>query len=215
MKRMANIFLSASVPYLVEGKDPWYFENADTIAIRDAVLGVANAVLPEHCLIWGGHPSITKLIRYSYQAMTGCDDDNELRKLSKDHVVLYQSAWYSDIMPDENAAFGQVIITGKKTTKETSLAYMRQRMLTDSDICLGVFIGGMDGVDKHEYPLFRELCPKALAIPFPTTGAAALKIYDSNKDYLNQVLEGKFVDRLKKDYAFIDLTKDLIKFACV
>lgn len=211
---MANIFLSASVPYLGEEKDPWYFENADTVAIRDAVLGIANAVLPEHCLIWGGHPSITKLIRYSYQAITGCDDDNKLKELSKNHVILYQSAWYSDVMPDENATFGRVEIIDKKSTKEESLLHMRRHMLTDSDICLGLFIGGMDGVDGHEYPLFRKLCPKALAIPFPTTGAAALKIYDSDKDYLNHVLGCEFVDRLKKDYAFIDLTKDLIKFAC-
>ena len=210
---MLNVFLSASVPYLADGRDSWYFENADLVAIRDAVLGVANTVLQENCLIWGGHPSITKLIRYSYQAMTGVEDDNELKIMTGDHVKIYQSKWFSDQFPKENQAFGNLILTDKCNTLKDSLALMREKMLCDNEICLGIFIGGMDGVDQQEYPLFREQCPHALAVPFPTTGAAALKIYNSNKEYLSKKLGYDFTDRLWKDYAYMDLTHDLIQFA--
>ena len=61
---------------------------------------------------------------------------------------------------------------------------------------------------------FREKCPHALAVPFPTTGAAALKIYNSSKEYLSKKLGDDFTDRLWKDYAYMDLTHDLIQIAC-
>ena len=211
---MINVFLSASVPYLSDDKESWYFENADLTAIRDAILGIANIVLPEYCLTGGGHPSITKLIRYAYQTMTGLEDDKELLRISKAHVRLYQSEYFLNDMPEENDSFGNLILTEKKTTKVESLRIMRYRMLTDFKIKLGLFVGGMEGVDKHEYYLFRELCPNALAIPFPTTGAAALRIYHREREYLNNVLGVELYGRLMKDYAYMDLTSDLIKLAC-
>lgn len=210
---MINVFLSASVPYLSEDKDSWYFENADLTAIRDAILGIANVVLPNYCLIWGGHPSITKLVRYAYQAMEGIEDDKELHKLSQNHVRLYQSEFFLDEMPEENNAFGKLIITEKKETRAESLQVMRLRMLTDEKISLGLFVGGMDGVEKQEYHIFRKQCPKAPAIPFPTTGAAALRIYQTEKEYLRNTVGVEFYERLMKDYAYMDLTHDLIKLA--
>ena len=57
-----NIFLSASVP--LPDRDPKYIETADIIAIRDAVIALVTVALPNHRIIWGGHPSITPLIYY-------------------------------------------------------------------------------------------------------------------------------------------------------
>ena len=89
---MDNIFLSASVPYLGNGKDPVYHDTADFIAIREAVLGAATAILPDSCLVWGGHPSITYLIRELYKAIIGTDDDEKIRFLSKEHTHNDESA---------------------------------------------------------------------------------------------------------------------------
>ena len=57
-----NIFLSASIP--LPERDAKYIDTADIIAIRDAVIALSTVVLPNHRIIWGGHPSVTPLIYY-------------------------------------------------------------------------------------------------------------------------------------------------------
>jgi hypothetical protein len=64
---MTNIFLSASIP--LPERHPKYYETADLIAIRDAVIALASIALPNHRIIWGGHPSITPLIYYVIERM--------------------------------------------------------------------------------------------------------------------------------------------------
>ena len=80
--KVKNIFLSASVP--LKERDPKFFETADVIAIRDAVIALASTVLAnkEYHLIWGGHPSITPLITLVLERYG--------LKMS-DRVTLYQS----------------------------------------------------------------------------------------------------------------------------
>ena len=58
---MNKIFLSASIP--LPDRHPKYIETADISAIRDAVNALAKVVIPNAILVWGGHPSITPLIR--------------------------------------------------------------------------------------------------------------------------------------------------------
>ena len=57
---MFDVFLSASIPD--KDRDPKYYETADFVAIRDAVIAIATVVVPEYRLVWGGHPAITPLI---------------------------------------------------------------------------------------------------------------------------------------------------------
>ena len=210
---MSNIFLSASIPYLSSKKDPSYYNTADFIAIREAVLGAATSILPEHCLVWGGHPSVTILIRLVYQGITGIEDDTILSSLSYGHAKLYQSEWFTGVTPIENHAFGQLITTPKGNDIPESLNIMRSEMLGTNDFILGLFIGGMDGVDRDEYPMFRRLHPEVPAIPLPTTGAAARNIFNEYRDYLEDVLDEELYDRIQKDHAYIDLVHDLIVFA--
>lgn len=211
---MNNIFLSASVPYLSETKDPVYYNTADFIAIRDAVLGAATAILPKHCLVWGGHPSVTKLIRLVYQEITGIDDDAELRDVSYDHAKLYQSKFFTGEMPIENNSFGQLMQTEKVDGNlKESLQIMREEMIGKNDFTLALFIGGMNGVDKDEYPIFRSFHPDVLAVPLPTTGAAALRIFNEHRNYLEKSLSPELFDRIQKDHAYIDLVHDLIAYA--
>ena len=100
-----NIFLSASVP--LEERDPKYFESADVIAIRDAVIALASAVLanPSYHMIWGGHPSITPLITLVL--------DRYGLKMS-DRVTLYQSREFERFFPPENKDVGIRKYTDKK-----------------------------------------------------------------------------------------------------
>ena len=55
------IFLSASIP--MPGRDKIYLESADVIAIRECIKALVAVTIPKFTLIWGGHPSITPLIR--------------------------------------------------------------------------------------------------------------------------------------------------------
>ena len=48
-EKLKNIFLSASIP--LEERNPKYFETADIIAIRDAVIALTTIVLPRHKLV--------------------------------------------------------------------------------------------------------------------------------------------------------------------
>ena len=211
---MDNIFLSASVPSLKNGKDPVYHDTADFIAIREAVLGAATAILPDSCLVWGGHPSITYLIRELYKAIIGTDDDEKIRFLSKEHTLLYQSDWFRDSFPRENEAFVNVEFIPKKDTLPQSLMDMRDAMLSkDNMFTLALFIGGMDGVDREEFPMFRRLHPDVPAVPLPTTGAAALRIFNERRAYLKDVLDADLFERIQKDYAYINLVHDLISYA--
>jgi hypothetical protein len=82
-------------------------------------------------------------------------------------------------MPRDNVAFERVVTTKAiPGDRDASLALMRQKMLKSERFAVGVFIGGMEGVEE-EYRMFREMHPRAMAIPVASTGAAALIIYKS------------------------------------
>ena len=48
-KELKNIFLSASIP--LPERDAKYFESADIVAIRDAIIALTTVVLPKHRII--------------------------------------------------------------------------------------------------------------------------------------------------------------------
>lgn len=50
--RKPVIFLSASMPK--PSRDERFYVTADFTAIRDAVLGLVNAIIPDFQLVWGG-----------------------------------------------------------------------------------------------------------------------------------------------------------------
>lgn len=165
-KQLKNIFLSASIP--LPQRDPLYFQSADPIAIRDAVIALSSLVLPRCRLVWGGHPSITPLIYYVLQKI-----DVDI----PEHVVLFQSAYFHADFPQENDRFQNIVYTPACNNREESLAHMRRQMLTSFQFSAGIFIGGMEGVET-EYELFRQLQPQALILPIASTGGAARNIYN-------------------------------------
>lgn len=187
-----NIFLSASVP--LEERDPKFFETADVIAIRDAVIALASTVLAnkEYHLIWGGHPSITPLITLVL--------DRYGLKMS-DRVTLYQSQEFERFFPPENEDVGIRVITEKQENRAASLLLMRQKMIGENKYAAAVFIGGMDGV-LDEYAMFSEYHKDAPCYPIASTGAAAKMLFEKNSDMLDE--------RLATELSYTSLFKELL-----
>lgn len=191
-QELKNIFLSASIP--LKERDEKYFDTADIISIRDAVIALITVVLPKHRLIWGGHPSITPIIYHIMQRL----DLN-----IQEHVTLYQSLFFEKYFPEDNNKFQNVIFTENKFEKDASLLLMRKRMFTESSFVAGIFIGGMEGIED-EFKLFRELQPQAHILPISSTGAAAKVVYNK---YLPTEIKNV---RLENDYAYMSLFQDLL-----
>ena len=164
-----NIFLSASIP--LPERDSKYYDSADVIAIRDAVIALASTVLPHHRIVWGGHPSITPLINYVMEKIG-------LGLTIQEHVTIYQSRLFEKFFQDDNNKFNNVILTPNiDNDREMSLKLMRDEMISSCKFSAGVFIGGMEGVEI-EYDIFKKLSSKAVIIPLASTGAAAKIIYN-------------------------------------
>lgn len=162
-----KVFLSASVPML--DRDPQFLETVDVIGIREAIKALVLVLLERNgSLVFGGHPAITPLLRLLFQ---------EAGVSPRDYITLYQSRYFLKEFPADNAAFERIVIVDAiPGDRERSLFEMRRRMLMDSNITSGVFIGGMEGVIE-EFDLLREWRPDVAAFPVASTGAAALWLY--------------------------------------
>jgi hypothetical protein len=186
-KKLKNIFLSASVP--LPDRDSKYFETADIIAIRDAVIALTTVILPYHRIIWGGHPSITPLIYYVMEKMN---------LNIQDHVKLYQSLFFEKYFPDDNNKFRNIEFTENIGDIHSSIQRMRERMFSENKFDAAIFIGGMDGIEV-EYNMFKVYHPDALLLPIASTGAATKIVYDN---FLPEELKN---ERLVKDYGYMSL----------
>lgn len=158
---MDAIFLSASVPVPGRGH---YHETANPFLIQCAVRELVISVIRTHRIVWGGHPSITPMI------WSICEDlDVEYAK----SVVLYQSRFFQDRFPEENARFGNVVYTDAVDgDREGSLAIMRETMLARSDLVAGVFVGGMEGIEA-ELAIFQRAQPDGRVVLVASPGGAA------------------------------------------
>lgn len=198
--KLKHIFLSASIPS--PERDAKYYETADMIGIRDAVRALATTILPHARLVWGGHPSITPLIREVLErvGISSC----EIEK----HVTLYQSAFFEGMFPPDNECVEHIILTQVRFSqgvkdRKASLTEMREQMLAPAhNYVAGIFIGGMEGVEI-EYELFKEHHADALLLPMASTGGAALEIYNRNRE--------SFDIRLKNDFDYRTLFSELLK----
>lgn len=188
--KLKNIFLSASIP--LADRDPKYFDTADNTAIRDAIIALSRIVLPRARLIWGGHPSITPLIRIIL----------ETKNIAiQNHITLYQSEFFSRFFPKENNYFENIQRTTALTTKEDSLAVMREEMIAKNNFCAGIFIGGMEGVEE-EYLLFKQAHPHCPTFLLASTGAAAKLLYQQ---------ENVQDERLLTEFCYLPLFDELFE----
>src|ERR1051325_7269812 len=125
---MAAIFLSASVPTV----DRAGFQTADLYLIREAVSSLVEAVLGRKLLVWGGHPAITPMI---WAAAEG------LGVPYAQTVRLFQSRFFDDRYPQDNARFGNVTyVDAVPGDLAASLRVMRRTMLTAYRFDAAVFV---------------------------------------------------------------------------
>ncbi|MBK5961286.1 hypothetical protein CCR97_24215 [Rhodoplanes elegans] len=157
------IFLSASVPD--PKRSPKFAETADTVAINAAVSALVYVTLGRRLLVWGGHPAITPMI---------CVVAEDIGVDYGSWVKLYQSLYFKDEFPEDNARFQNVSYVDEVPgDREGSLRRMREKMFSDFKFSAAVFIGGMQGI-IDEYELFKRLQPDACVFSVASTGGAAL-----------------------------------------
>lgn len=162
---MSEIFLSASVP--VEGRGDFH-KTADPYLIQFAVREFVAAVLGRRKIVFGGHPSITPMV------WAVCED---LGVSFADWVVLYQSRFFAELFPEENARFKNVeyIDAAPDGKEDASLERMREAMLSRPNLSAAVFIGGMKGV-LAEYAIFNRHHPEAKVLALAAPGGAARQL---------------------------------------
>ena len=159
---MLSIFMSASIP--LPHRHPKYMETADAAAIRDSIRALVGVVVPGTQIVFGGHPSVTPIVRLLVRGMTP-----NLRE----HVILYQSLFFKNQLPPEVSDIEEVRFTGAVDgDRDASLAKMRGVMIGAHNFDAAVFLGGMEGVEI-EYDIFRRLHPDKPAYPIASAGAAA------------------------------------------
>lgn len=161
---MSAIFLSASVPDAEKGGR--YFENSDPFLIQFAVREFLTAALGRRLVVWGGHPAVTPMV------WAVCED---LGVKYSDAVVLYQSRFFEEYFPEENARFKNVEYVEALGDRETSLLLMRKTMLSRKDLNAAVFIGGMKGI-LVEHEMFSLYHPNAKVLAVGSPGGAAKEL---------------------------------------
>lgn len=194
------IFLSASMPKV--GRDPIFLESADFTAIRDAIVGLINAIIPDFKMVWGGHPAITPIIANIFKKR---GYKNE--KL----VTLYQSNYFKSVFPEEDKSFSNFVQTEIVTNDDgradmnLSLRLMRRKMIGENNIVAAVFIGGMEGI-MDEADIVKELKPKAKLLPVASTGGASFVFFDKIINEQDEML----YDELHYDMAYASMFKTLL-----
>jgi hypothetical protein len=159
------VFLSASTPD--PKRDPKYVQDLDLVSIREAVCAVAEVVLAEGPLVFGGHPAISPLIASIAQ-----------QQGTIDRVTIFQSEHFRPMVPTTSLAFPSIKwIPEVPKDRIASLLKMREAMLDRSvPYRAGFFIGGMDGVEE-ELAMFRLMHRAAAFWPLASTRGAASVIF--------------------------------------
>lgn len=185
----APVFLSASIPT----RDP-YLQSSDPIAIREAVLALVAVTVQERLLVFGGHPAISPLVEHAARSLNAVDN-----------VYIFQSGWFANMITPEARSFKNFRLTPEGRDREDSLQIMRRQMIDFSPFCVGVFIGGMEGVEE-ECHMLKLLHPKALVLPVASTLGAALRLWDVGEGPQDPVIR----DALRNDKHYRALFRRLL-----
>lgn len=189
LKHKEAVFLSASVP---NPDAPNFVDAGDPAAIVSSVSALLQTVLGRRPLVWGGHPAITPMV---WAIAESVDVD------FSEWVTLYQTSFFADMFPEENARFKNVVITeAVADDRSASLNVMRRQMFADSDFESAVFIGGMSGIFE-EYEMLSAIHPDCNMLPVGSTGGAAAQLAGN----------AKFAPALKNDLDYFSLFHGQLK----
>ena len=123
----------------------------------------------------------------------------------RDRVHIFQSEEFRGMIPEEAQRFENLHWTPKGADRGASLVIMRQTMIGFRGSTAGVFIGGMDDVER-EFEIFQQSRPEAPAFPVASTGGAALKLWKASQD----TLAPRQRERLRYDVTYRSLFRDLL-----
>ena len=150
MRRQRSIFLSAGVP---DPSATHFMGEGDVAAISALVSALLFVALGRRPIVWGGHPAITPMI-WAYAEALDVDYGQ--------WVTLYQSEYFKDDFPEENARFGNVVVTeAVPGDRERSLEAMRRRMLSERIRTERSEGHTADGSKVSRHPGRTGLCRKA------------------------------------------------------
>lgn len=197
---MKSIFLSASIP--TPDRSPEFAETVDTACIAAAVAALVHVCLGRRRIIWGGHPAITPMI-----AIIADDIGVDYEKW----VTLYQSDFFKDSFPKDNAKFSNIVVTENiDSSREKSLEHLRKRMFTENDVECAVFLGGMEGI-RDEYMMLKELSPGTRLYPLYSTGGATLSLPFEHEDHELESLLHSSIDYIDIFYRILGLSANIIR----
>lgn len=164
---MSSIFLSASVP------NNNSFFQCDPMLIQTALRTFLFTVLGRKHLVFGGHPTISPLI------LAICED---VGVENKSAVTIYQSKYFEELAPKDNAKFENLISVQAAESRAASLIQMRGIMMRRHQYEAAVFIGGHEGI-LEEHEMFKRYHPHAKIIALQSPGGAAATITPCEQEY--------------------------------
>lgn len=185
-----NIFLSGSVP---PPEPIGYGESNYALDIREALIGLSEIVARDgHRLVFGGHPSFTKII--------GCVL-GRFADEAKERFLLYQMKAYEHAFPPEVSNFVLTVVDEIEGKKARNLNHFQTTMIRDSvdRFDVAVFLGGARNVYK-EFLFFREFHRFAPILAFAQTGGTARELLE--KELMDMRLPGRTVMRLMSCRAY-------------
>jgi hypothetical protein len=197
---MKSIFLSASIP--TPDRSPEFAKTVDTACIAAAVAALVHVCLGRRRVVWGGHPAITPMI-----AIIADEIDVDYEKW----VTLYQSEFFKDSFPEDNAKFSNIVVTENiDSSREKSLEHLRKRMFTENDLECAVFLGGMEGI-RDEYAMLKELSPDTQLYPLYSTGGATLSLPFEHEDKELESLLRSSIDYIDIFYRILGLSANIAR----
>lgn len=206
---MRPVFLSASEPYPTRDREYW--DSQHLANIRAAIRALCAQVLPHRPLVFGGHPAITPLVRSIAQRIHHDQQQNEPDAPAPIVLTFRSRLYGDDragaIMTDAHDEYGSVVppTAGRRNMSLLRMRYemlgrpgmsfgaplsipdaeglgaARHRALETLDYAAGVFVGGMEGVER-EFRIFRSFHPNTPVFPIATSGAAAARLLPEISD---------------------------------
>ena len=172
------IFLSASLPSA--DRHQKYYINTNPLNITNAVVSFTEGILKRNGnLIFGGHPTISPLVLTVVKDFISIPNT----KIDSIRVYIYQSELFKDKISKYtnellDLGIGKIIWTENlNDERDKSLYHMRVRMFKEYFISAGVFIGGMEGIEK-EFNLFKKFYPKNPIYLIGSSGGATKILFE-------------------------------------
>jgi hypothetical protein len=172
------LFLSVSLPSADRHQN--YYLNTNPLNITNAVVSFIESILKRNGkIIFGGHPTISPLVlTVAKKFISSLNGEKDPIR-----IYIYQSEMFKDKISKFtnellDLGIGKIIWTKSfNDLREKSLYDMRVQMLKEHNISAGIFIGGMEGIER-EFDLFKEIYPETPIYLIGSSGGATKILFE-------------------------------------